>query len=131
MDFDKILDRVGSFGLFQKYYIVLLGLTGIPMGAMSLANVFIAGLPQFWCYIPELGNFTREEQQEISSPWIGSGEKDSCNVYDVDYGSLDYSVANYSYFKHLHTNTSLRRCTEWMYDDSVFSYTTVTRVRIY
>ena len=49
-NFDEVLERIGGFGRYQKFMILLLGIAGIPMGAMTLGNVFISGLPHHACY---------------------------------------------------------------------------------
>ena len=131
VDFDLVLDRIGGCGRFQKFYVLLLGLAAIPMGAMTLSNVFISGLPKFMCLVPELQNLTKADQLLISAPVLEKHdgvEYDQCEVYDVNYAQLDLSL-NASQHEHLWRNdTGRRQCQEWIYDNDIFTYNIVTRV---
>ena len=136
-NFDQVLERIGGFGKYQKFLLFLLGIAAIPVGAMTLGNVFISGLPHHSCYIPALANLSTHQQQRISSPperssggEVQDGKYDVCHVYDVDYSSLDLTL-NETDHAHVTLNaTELRTCSAWVYDDSVFSYTIVKRVSV-
>uniref|UniRef100_H2ZBB2 Major facilitator superfamily (MFS) profile domain-containing protein n=1 Tax=Ciona savignyi TaxID=51511 RepID=H2ZBB2_CIOSA len=52
MGYDSIIDRLGSFGLFQKRLFVLFFLNGIPNGLLITAIVFLHFVPTHRCKLP-------------------------------------------------------------------------------
>lgn len=55
MDFDAILDDVGSFGRYQKLVIYLVVLPAVlPCGFHAYVQLFMAGETRHWCRVPEL-----------------------------------------------------------------------------
>uniref|UniRef100_H2ZC17 Major facilitator superfamily (MFS) profile domain-containing protein n=1 Tax=Ciona savignyi TaxID=51511 RepID=H2ZC17_CIOSA len=52
MGYDSLIDRVGSFGLFQKRLFVLFFVNGIPNGLLITALVFLHFVPTHRCKLP-------------------------------------------------------------------------------
>ena len=101
-DFDSVLRDVGEFGPYQVYNLVLIGLSGTPAGAHSLANVFLAGTPDHWC---------ASASSNASTPAPRDVSDDVCHVTSQRGNE-----------------TVEEKCTAWEYDDSVFGSTIVTEV---
>jgi len=55
MDLDDLLLQVGEFGRYQKLLVWLVCLPAcIPCGFCAFNQLFMAGVPSHWCYVPEL-----------------------------------------------------------------------------
>uniref|UniRef100_H2ZB65 Major facilitator superfamily (MFS) profile domain-containing protein n=1 Tax=Ciona savignyi TaxID=51511 RepID=H2ZB65_CIOSA len=52
MGYDSLIERVGSFGLFQKRLFVLFFLNGIPNGLLITSIVFLHFVPTHRCKLP-------------------------------------------------------------------------------
>ena len=106
-DFDQVLDEIGPFGPYQIYNMVLLGLAGLPVGANSLANVFLAGLPDHSC--------TATSANATSDDVIATAgeEADDVCYYAAQQAGNDSIVM---------------QCSQWEYDDSVFGNTMASEV---
>ena len=98
-DFDQILDKIGSFGRYQAYNIVLTGLPGLIVGAICMANVFLAGLPDYHCNAPQSSNLTLSDNGEYA-----------CFIDHVDNG------------------TAKEECTEWEFDQEELGNTMASEV---
>ena len=128
MDFDKILGHIGGFRWYQLYQYILVGIGAVPLGMQTLANVFVAAVPEHWCNIQELNRFnlTKDEQKRITTPH-GMSQQTSCQIRDLDYSKINInSLLNYTENS---TTSHMVDCQQWQYDYSEYSYTTVARVR--
>jgi hypothetical protein len=55
MDLDDLLPQVGEFGRYQKLLVWLVCLPAcIPCGFCAFNQLFMADVPNHWCYVPEL-----------------------------------------------------------------------------
>jgi hypothetical protein len=55
MDLDDLLPHVGEFGRYQKLLVWLVCLPAcIPCGFCAFNQLFMADVPDHWCYVPEL-----------------------------------------------------------------------------
>ncbi|GFT90670.1 organic cation transporter protein [Nephila pilipes] len=52
MDFTKILEYLGHFGVFQAFVYALACIVQVFVGIHMLANVFLLGEPKHRCYVP-------------------------------------------------------------------------------
>lgn len=55
MEYDELLtNHLGEFGLYQKIIFFIISLTAVPAAFNIMSTVFIVGVPDHWCAIPEL-----------------------------------------------------------------------------
>ena len=100
-DFDQVLEDIGPFGPYQIYNIVLVGLASLCPGANSLANVFMAGLPDFRC-----------ANNDMTSNQTLGDNGDAATCY--------YTAEN---------SSELQQCTQWEYDTDEYGNTMAMEVR--
>ena len=86
MEYDDLLtDYLGEFGIYQIVCFVLISLTILPTAFTSMGIVFIAAVPEHWCYVPELDDMTENQRKSLSVPFEKSEEGDkfytSCKMY--------------------------------------------------
>ena len=154
MDFEEILEEVGSFGKYQKrlsfLYLVVAALL-VPM--YCLTTIFMVSIlilnsenevklllvlqvssPRHWCKVSELSNLSFDQQIQLISPSVdenGVTKPDSCNMYDIDYSHLA-RVTNISVYmsdKNL-TQLQVKPCDNgWAFDNNYYDETAVTAVR--
>ncbi|KAG7295860.1 hypothetical protein JYU34_020944 [Plutella xylostella] len=93
MDFDAILEDVGTFGRYQKlviYFILLPAV--IPCGFHAYSQLFMAGETKHWCRVPELeGAADQELVKNLSIPLELRGEElqySQCSMYQLNYSAL-------------------------------------------
>uniref|UniRef100_H2ZB67 Major facilitator superfamily (MFS) profile domain-containing protein n=1 Tax=Ciona savignyi TaxID=51511 RepID=H2ZB67_CIOSA len=88
MGYDSLIERVGSFGLFQKRLFVLFFLNGIPNGLLITSIVFLHFVPTHRCKLPF---YERQYNQENPSFNYSEGaipEVDNVKCYNgYDYVS--------------------------------------------
>ena len=125
MDFDAILEAVGSNGRYQLMIAFVTALAQVPNAMAALGAIFLAATPAHWC---ALGNFTNDEQQRFRGPAGEHDDYDRCHRYDTNY-SLPMQEG-------VHRLTGLAgnvsgptaECEQFDYDRSVYKSTIVTEV---
>ena len=134
MEFDEILESIGSFGFYQRVQLFFLCLTQIPVVFSNLGYVFWAAVPEHWCFVAELdhGNWTLEERKAMSIPMEerdGQMVYSRCHMYDRNYTQLgeQWTPFNESYRS---LNISTIPCSGWTYDQSIYTSTIVTQVSV-
>ncbi|XP_052807934.1 organic cation transporter protein-like [Mya arenaria] len=129
MHYDEILQQIGSFGFYQKRVYSMLAFPCMSVGALMFVAYVVLNTPKHRCKIPLYENDTFEVQDERHARLINftippSDDPllvyDKCQVYDVTNVT---SLEGYSQLD----NTRLVKCSEWVYDKSVF-YDTFTSV---
>ena len=95
MDFSSVFDDIGDFGPYQCAICLLLASSMIPACFSNLNTVFIMGVTEYWCSVPEL-NHLNSSESEIKQATIPvtseEGEDvtyDECNVYVRNYSTWD------------------------------------------
>nr|XP_032520518.1 beta-alanine transporter-like [Danaus plexippus plexippus]XP_032520519.1 beta-alanine transporter-like [Danaus plexippus plexippus] len=97
MDFDAILEDVGTFGRYQKlvvYFILLPAV--IPCGFHAYAQLFMASDVKHWCNVPDLESLNNLDLiKNLSIPLElknGEFEYSQCNMYKLNYSNV---IENY------------------------------------
>ena len=118
VDFDKVLDRIGHFGCYQRIAVFVLALACLPAGLHAVASVFEAAVPEFSCQ----SQYAANDAEVVSNTSGGGSDHDNaCKTYRVDDGGTNKTVAM--------KNATLLPCEDFDYDTSVFKSTIVTEVR--
>ena len=89
MEFDDLLiNHLGEFGRYQKIIFCLVSLTSIYFAVTNLGIIFIAGVPDHRCSVPELERLGLVEDRikNLSIPLEenadGTQEYSKCKMYD-------------------------------------------------
>uniref|UniRef100_A0A8W8JJK5 Organic cation transporter protein n=1 Tax=Magallana gigas TaxID=29159 RepID=A0A8W8JJK5_MAGGI len=133
MNFDEILEKLGEFGRYQKIvYFLAVCLPSVSGGAFMVISVFLLGVPDHRCALPELENDTYEIQNEAHRSLV--------KIYipntDPDDETLLYDRCNYF----VYTNDTVTnftkdskqktKCSEWVYSDDIHGKTFATKMNI-
>ncbi|KAG5878987.1 hypothetical protein JTB14_019642 [Gonioctena quinquepunctata] len=87
MDMDDLLPQVGEFGTYQKLMLWLVCLPAcFPCGFGAFNQLFMADVPEHWCKVSQLSNFTEEEQTNVSIPFHDTFSK--CTRYAVNWSEI-------------------------------------------
>ena len=127
---------IGNIGAYQWRVFVAMFIINI-FTADSIQIIFIAGDMPHWCHVPELYDLPYDVQKNVAIPAEsvnrdGYIEYSSCEMF-----SLNYSVYNRSQFYNwnrsliITNDTSVVECSQWMYDQSQFISTIVSKVQKY
>ncbi|XP_045196377.2 organic cation transporter protein-like [Mercenaria mercenaria] len=128
---EEILEKIGGFGLYQKWIFVLTCYPYFLAGFFMLNPVFILGVPEHRCAIPGYANDTYEIQGEehlhlinltIPRSTVEGREYDRCQMFEYQNNSL---ILNW-----LNTTDSrpMVKCNKWVYDRTVFTNTFAAQV---
>ena len=85
--------KVNSYGVFQKIILFVLAISGGFQGMQTTASNFITTTHEKWCRIPQLQNFSHEQQKYISIPQDSDENYDGCNAYDLNWN--DYTTRDF------------------------------------
>lgn len=69
--FDKIMERVGDNGIFQKKFNWIFNVAMVLCASMAYMNIVLAlSVPDHWCHVPgrETTNYTEEEWKNLTLP---------------------------------------------------------------
>ncbi|XP_055328794.1 beta-alanine transporter-like [Paramacrobiotus metropolitanus] len=127
MDFDDILEKVGSFGKYQKLilYLVLFPAT-LPCGFFAFNQLLMSGMPRnYWCRLP-VENLTQEEIFRLlpnSTDPDSRTPNDKCQMYNVNYTDPTLLLQ----LPGILSNATTIPCTNgWEYDRTDWESTIVT-----
>ena len=125
---------IGEMGPYQWRVFVAVFIL-IVYTADSIYIIFIAGHMTHWCRVAEMDNLPYDVQKNVAIPaestdHDGSVAYSSCEMFSLNYSAYNRSEF-YSWNRSLMvTNeTSVVRCSEWMYDQSQFTSTIVKKVK--
>lgn len=118
--FDDIVHLLGDFGTYQKRVYFLLCLASMSCGIQIMVSVFNMGHQEHRCAVPDLANdsFTiiSEHHAKLVNSSIPSGDSkgsySECSVWTRDDET---------------GNRSLTSCKKWVYDDSLFHSTVISK----
>ncbi|XP_046968728.1 beta-alanine transporter [Vanessa cardui] len=129
MDFDAILEDVGTFGKYQKlviYFILLPAV--IPCGFHAYAQLFMAADVKHWCRVPELEPLADSElSKNLSIPLElknGQFEYSQCSMYNLNYSNIMIQYPEIDESRHL---TEVIPCNNgWNFELNTYKSTVVT-----
>ncbi|XP_061177531.1 organic cation transporter protein-like [Saccostrea echinata] len=128
MKFDDIFKEIGEFGPYQRRNYALLIIGWMITGPIMTFSVFVLGLPDHRCKIPELDNDTYAVQGTQHSvlihnyiPLDGDGEYEKCSMYDISQSATKFDN------KSRPINATRIKCTAWVYSKDVFYDTFVMK----
>ncbi len=137
MDFDDLLKTLGEFGRYQKCICFLLSLCMLTVPFSNIGIVFIAGVPEHWCFTPGLKrlNLSDIAIKNLTIPRVAT-EDTGGSVYSrcLRYRRNYTSWTEDDVWKELgdggnRTKYPLEGCMDgWVYDTSVYESTVVTKV---
>ena len=119
--------KVDNFGVFQKFALLALGLSGAFHGMQTSSTNFINGQPERWCKIEGLQNFSFEQQKHIAIPLNSEGEYDSCNSFDLDWNNISTEKL-LSWNRSAYENVDVVPCDEYVYSEETFKETAISKV---
>jgi len=128
-------EYIGDIGLYQWRVFVVVFLFTIYC-TDSIQIIFLGADMPHWCRVPQLDGLRHDVQKNVAIPTRsvdhdGSVEYSSCEMF-----ALNYSVYNRSQFDSWNRSlmigdrTSTMKCSEWVYDQSKFTSTIVSKVRV-
>ena len=139
MNYDDYLDRVGSFGKYQRFMFFVIGFACFPVAFNNMSVVFVAATPNFWCDVTNVArrlNLTLASAMNLSLPQRdgevkGQARYSRCVMYDLNYTTMTtaqaYDIMTTSDRSRLPTTS----CRAWTYDRSVYASSIVTQVNAY
>ncbi|XP_060072919.1 organic cation transporter protein-like isoform X2 [Ylistrum balloti] len=131
MKLDEVLEKIGQFGRYQKIIFVLICIPGISCGIVMTSAVILLGVPNHRCSIPGYDNDTYSIQDPVHQEYVAryippstdgtSLLYDKCHVYSFNASSTTFDNSSHP------INATLVKCTSWVYDDSEFFETFVSK----
>ena len=87
MEYDDLLtNHLGEFGFYQRIVFLLVSLSAIATCFCNLGIVFLAAIPEHWCYVEELESLSHDDVMDLSIPLEKDDNGDevhsSCKMYD-------------------------------------------------
>ncbi|XP_078335241.1 organic cation transporter protein-like [Crassostrea virginica] len=124
MKFDDILVRIGEFGFYQRRLYLILCIPAISTGCYMMMLVYTMYTPDHRCKIPGLDNDTFQAQNDWHRQMINQSipvPEDPTSIHQYDRCHVIQYKSNTS---------SLIKCTEWVYDTSVFDETFASKLNL-
>ncbi|XP_069960305.1 organic cation transporter protein-like [Cherax quadricarinatus] len=118
MDFEAISESVGHFGRYQKF-VFGLGCIALFVPAMQvLSMTFVASPVKYRCVVPNCDDNSTHYEENFTEWAIPEG--DQCHVWTLNNNITEQCQPDVF-------SNSTSSCSQWVYDTSVFSATTVTQ----
>ena len=132
MRYEEIYRYTGQLGTCQMCIFFCLFMIYV-CGVDNITMIFVGGEMEHWCRVPELSRYSFERQKYIAVPTEGS-EADSyssCEMFDLNYTAFgDDDFRNWNRTEMIANQTDRKQCTEWVYDQTTFVSTIVSRVNL-
>ena len=87
MQFEDLFEYIGDIGLYQAIICTLLCFLSF-IGIESIAVIFSGAYMPHWCHVPELGNFSYEQQKYIAIPNSGDDYAE-CDRFALQFDDFD------------------------------------------
>ena len=95
-----------------------------------MSMTFLGPEQDHWCKIDRLQNFSHPQQKYIGIPYNEEDEEyDQCHYYNLPYDKLnDDQLYNWNWtMDNEFTNVTIEKCDEWIYDQSEFTHTALSK----
>lgn len=132
MKFDDILKDVGEFGKYQKVVYFLLCLPSFATGLFMMHLVFVMETPNYRCKIADYPDDTfgvkdpgHQRLVEMTIPRDSMGDYEKCSFYSYQTNRtiLKFNSSDLQENFTIGVNATLQKCSEWVYEKSVFKET--------
>lgn len=132
MKFDDILKDVGEFGKYQKVVYFLLCLPSFATGLFMMHLVFVMETPNYRCKIADYPDDTfgvkdpgHQRLVEMTIPRDSMGDYEKCSFYSYQTKRtiLMFNSSDLQENFTIGVNATLQKCSEWVYEKSVFKET--------
>lgn len=126
-------EYIGEIGVYQWRVFIVVFLFTIYC-TDSIQIVFLGADMAHWCRVRELSDLPHDVQKNVAIPSRATDhdsvvEYSSCEMFSLNYSAYDRSQF-YSWNRSLVANdTPTVKCSEWIYDQSQFTSTIVSKVR--
>ena len=137
MQFEEIYQYIGQIGVYQICVLILI--FGFDLFSLdSTTMIFVGADMPHWCRIERLMNISFDRQKDIGIPYTaeaesqgqGRQEYDSCKMFALNYSAYsDDELYNWNRKLMINESTPLMDCTQWVYDQTTFVSTIVSRVK--
>lgn len=138
MKFDDILKDVGEFGKYQKVVYFLLCLPSFATGLFMMHLVFVMETPNYRCKIADYPDDTfgvkdpgHQRLVEMTIPRDSMGDYEKCSFYSYQTNRtiLMFNSSDLQENFTIGVNATLQKCSEWVYEKSVFKETYTSKSR--
>ena len=125
---------VGEIGIYQWRVFIVVFLFTIYC-TDSIQIIFLGADMPHWCRVPELADLPHDVQKHVAIPAQSTGdgssvaEYRSCEMYALNYSEYNRSqFYNWDRSSIVTNDTPIVQCSEWIYDQSQFISTIVSKV---
>ncbi len=131
MEYDSVLKLAGRSGIYQVLVFFSLVVVGMYHSAENMSNNFISPHHDHWCRVEQLDMLASDLQKHISIPWQDEENQvySTCEVYDLPWHNMSTEDFK-SWNRSNHKDAPLRRCSEWVYDDTLYVSTVSSKVSL-
>ena len=137
MEYDDLVKILGKVGRYERLLVLALAIPSLFNAFVNVGIVFIAGIPEHRCQVPDLVKFnlTEEQTRLVSIPMQSGGDSHSnCQMYDRNYSSwtaADLAAALDEDPDTVGHHLSIVKCVHgWHYDQSQYHSSIVSEVCI-
>jgi hypothetical protein len=139
MKYDDIHQHIGSIGVFQVCVVIAMSLFCM-FTCDSITMIFVGAEMPHWCRIERLEHLPFERQKYIGIPYTEGtpGQEydqehltySSCQMFALNYSALtDEELKDWNRTLLLNESTPTVDCKQWIYEQTTFVSTIVSRVR--